>query len=116
MSEISVTVDTSDLSSVRRSKLGWLSSSTAALLLIASLVDISWTTHYIIYSCVNNRLDLPIEATILIFVNMWFINNIRLKASVFLFGHMESDNSVVGIAGNILSAMGEKMSNGSRPK
>ena len=88
-----------------------LVTTTASLLLLLSLVDISYTSYYIIHCCLNKNLNLPIEATVLLLVNMWFMNNIRLKASIYLFGKSDSDKNVINLAGGLFSSIGAKLQN-----
>ena len=97
-----------DVQKIRDSAMGRFSARIAAFLLIFSFIDATLLCFYIIGCYKMKEFHLRGWGLVIVLFDMWFLNNVMLKTSIYLFGGTNDDRRVINIAGNFLNSIKSK--------
>lgn len=97
-----------DVQKIRESTMGRFSAKVASFLLIFSFIDATMLCFYIIDCYKTQDFHLRSWGLVIVLFDMWFLNNVMLKTSIYLFGGTDNDKKVINIAGNFLNAIKNK--------
>lgn len=104
--------ESSEIDKAREHKYSIVAYLAAVVVLFASVVDMCIVPYKIITLAVDGKLN-NIDITVwgLIFIVYLFVNNLRLKAGAYLWGHTQSDTKIVNMVGNIMDSTAQKLKN-----
>ena len=105
-----------DVQKIRDSELGVFSARIAAFILLFSFIDATLLCYYIIDCYKHNNFNLTGWGLLILSLDMWFINNVMLKASIYLFGGTNEDKKVINFAGSIINSISDKFKNNENKK
>lgn len=99
-----------ELDKVRNTKHSGWAYAAALLVLLSSIIDMSLVPIFLIKNAVDQKLNnVDIYVWGVICMIYLFVNNLRLKAGAYIWGHQVSDSKVMSIVGETLANVGTKM-------
>jgi hypothetical protein len=107
--------ESTEIDKARDHKFSIIAYLAAVVVLFASVIDMCIVPYKIIQLAVEGKLN-NVDITVwgLIFLIYLFVNNLRLKAGAYLWGHTTSDTKIVNMVGNVMQSVGNKMNSQSK--